>query len=73
MFITTLKRKLSIKKTLRNIKLYILSGHQLSFNFFFNDMKFSDKRIEIETTVILSEVTQTLGDKYGMYSIISGY
>lgn len=46
---------------------------ELSFNFFFNDMKFSDKRIEIETTVILSEVTQTLGDKYGMYSIISGY
>lgn len=41
--------------------------------FFFNDMKFSDKRIEIETTVIPSEVTQTLGDKYGMYSIISGY
>jgi hypothetical protein len=36
-------------------------------------MKFSDKRIEIETTVIPSEVTQTLGDKYGMYSIISGY
>ena len=35
-------------------------------------MKFSGKCMELEK-IILSEVTQTQKDKYGMYSLISGY
>jgi hypothetical protein len=35
-------------------------------------MKFSGKCMELEK-IILSEVTQTQKDKYGMYTLISGY
>ena len=35
-------------------------------------MKFAGKWMELEK-IILSEVTQTQKDKYGMYSLISGY
>ena len=36
-----------------------------------NLLKFSDKWIELEKKTILSEVTMTQKDKYGMYSLIS--
>jgi hypothetical protein len=35
-------------------------------------MKFAGKWMELEK-IILSEVTQTQKDKYGMHSVISGY
>ena len=36
-------------------------------------MKYSDKWMELEKKMILSEVTQTQKDKHGRYSLISGY
>ena len=35
-------------------------------------MKFASKRMELEN-IILSEVTQSLKDMHGMYSLISEY
>jgi hypothetical protein len=35
-------------------------------------MKFADKWMELEN-IILSEVIQSQRNKYGMYSLISGY
>lgn len=35
-------------------------------------MKSAVKRMELEK-IILNEVTETQKDKYGMYSLISGY
>lgn len=36
-------------------------------------MKFAVKLMKLEKTVIVGEVTQTKNDKYGKYSLISGY
>jgi hypothetical protein len=36
-------------------------------------MKFSGKWMGLEKQIILSEVTQTQKDKYGMYLLICGY
>ena len=36
-------------------------------------LKFAGKWTELEKKNILSEVTQNQKDKYGMYSLISGY
>lgn len=37
------------------------------------NMKFAVKLMKLEKTVIVGEVTQTKNDKYGKYSLISGY
>ena len=37
-----------------------------------DSMQFEDKQVELEN-IILSEVTQTLKDTHGIYSVISGH
>jgi hypothetical protein len=36
-------------------------------------MNFAGKWMKLEKTIILSEITTNQKDKYGMYSLVSGY